>query len=447
MRVSKESGFNLFKGINRNIVAALVLMFVFVGCTPKEDEEPWSPYKSKATIDYTTLAFNQTSVSGRTSGDPRYTWTIAVLEGNTFCRPQASNGAVGSQFTLLFDRNENEDTSRTAKVVIGFTDGYSATFIIEQLGETTNVTYERAWGEQPGYVENNHYIYKTYYTTLHNGKRVRNFSVCYDTVKVCSRWVAYPIHSSYTSSKNYETGSTTAGRTNAWAFDDAISEYKYASNYNEAYYILSNYVKDIDSYDTFTLPIIPQRRQADIRFRNGIGGGYARGHMIPSASRYSTWNTNAQTCYSTNIMAQDYDFNGGSWGKLEIAVRNKAVSDTLFVVVGTLFENTKTVTNKDQATGKTHCNVSVPSHCYKLLLRTRNGKTGKRIQDITSADELMCIGFLFANSSSEEKTSLSSAACSVADIEKRAGVSFFRNLNPAIADKVKSQNKYSDWNL
>lgn len=425
-------------GINRSLIAMLMLTFALVSCKEKE-EEVWSPYKSKATIEYTTLSYIQTSCTGKTSGDPRYKWVLQIVEGESFCYIDQPTGTVGEKFSLTFDKNETSE-SRKAKITIVFTDGYSNTFTIEQLAKGTNPSYEHMWAEQPEYVSSKDYLYKTYYTTLRNGKRVRNFSVCYDTMKMCSRWVAYPVHTIYTSGRDYETGGSTDGRTNAWAFDDAVTQYKYDSNYNKAYEITSQYVAEIDSYDTFTLPIIPQRRQADIRFTNGFGSGWARGHMLPSANRYNTWNTNAQTCYSTNIMVQAYDFNGGSWATLENKTRGKACSDTLYVVVGTLFEDNKTVSRFDRTIG-------VPSHCYKLLLRTKRGNTGKCIQDITSADDLMCIGFIFENNSSSKNTSLSSAACSVADIEQRAGISFFRNLNPAIADKVKSQKNYSDWNF
>ena len=160
--------------------------------------------------------------------------------------------------------------------------------------------------------------------------------------------------------------------------------------------------------------------------------------MLPSADRYNTWNTNAQTCYATNIMVQDYDFNSASWGTLENKVRTKVCADTLFVVVGTLFESNKTISKS----GRT---ISVPSHCYKMLLRTKGGNTKKNISDIKSADELMCIGFIFENNATGANTALSSAATTVAEIERRSGFTFFRNLDPDIAEEVKRQCNFSEW--
>ena len=410
-----------------------MLAFSFTACI----ESDWSPYKSKAEIYSTLLTSQASTVSGSTVGDPSLLWVLQVLQGKDFCSATIASGSVGQNFMLKFTAN-NTDSERVAKVRITFTDGYAAEFTIRQLAATDNMEYDRPWAEQPEYKEGVSLLHKTYYTTLSDNRRVRNFSICYDTDKICSRWVAYPAHSLYTSGRNYEVGGTTAGRTNAWAFDDAVSQYKYSSSWSNAYEIVSTYVSEIDTYDTYTNPIIPQSKQANIVGSNGFGYGYARGHMLPSADRYNTWNTNAQTCYATNIMVQDYDFNSASWGTLENKVRTKVCADTLYVVVGTLFENSTKISKN----GRT---ISVPSHCFKLLLRTKNGNTKKHISEIKSADDLRCIGFLFENNATGANTDLKDAAVSVAEIERRSGFKFFRNLDPSIEEAVKSQNDFSAW--
>ena len=376
------------------------------------------------------------------------------------CR-ESANGAV-----VTAKCHNSEDNRKTILVVFNKDYEIYKSVTIEQMGyiapeepetpeepekpetpeepetpEITDAKYDRNWAEQPEKVENKHYIHKTYYSTLMDGQRVRNFSVCYDTVKMCCRWVAYPGHSVYRKWGSYQVGeNNNSGRTNAWAFDDAVTQYAPSTDYNCAYSIVSKYDSKNDAYDTVKEPIIPHRRQADICFTNGFGWGWARGHMLPSSQRYNTWENNAQTCYATNIMVQQYDFNGGSWADVEALERNKNCSDTLYVVVGTLFEDSKTITRF----GRT---IGVPTHCYKLLLRTKSGSSRKAIGDITSADELICIGFLFKNDESSAEVNISTVATSVAEIEKRAGFKFFRNLNPAIADKVKSQKNPSDWGL
>ena len=423
-----------FNAINRSVVAVVVLAWACTSCMPADE---WSPYKSNAEINATIVSSVASTISGTTIGDPTFTWSLSVVEGGAFCSAITKAGFVGDEFSLRFSANET-DKERVAKAKIVYSDGFTKTFTIRQLIPTKNPDYDRAWGEQPDYKEGTSLIHKTYYTTLSDGRCVRNFSICYDTDKICSRWVAYPAHSVYTTGRSYQVGGSTQGRTNAWAFDDAVTQYKASSNWSTAYEIVSNYRSDIDTYDTYTNPIIPQKRQADIVGSNGFGYGYARGHMLPSADRYNTWTTNAQTCYATNIMVQDYDFNGGSWATLENEVRTKVCADTLFVVVGTLFESNKSVSKN----GRT---ISVPSHCFKMLLRTKSGNTKKNIADIKSANELMCIGFIWENTSSSTDVELKDAAVSVAEIERRSGFSFYRNLDPSIAEEVKKQCNFSDW--
>ena len=228
---------------------------------------------------------------------------------------------------------------------------------------------------------------------------MRNYSICYDTEKLVSRWVAYPLHNCYVN--------PSISRTNAWSFDP-------------------------------TLPESIQQNIVEGGYNDGSYKQLDRGHMLPSASRYSTYETNAQTFYATNMMPQNSTFNQGVWGQLEGNVRKAICGDTLYVVVGTLFEDGQTFTSRGR-------NIARPSHCYKLLLRTKSGNTKKSISEITDASEIKAIGFLFANESSAGD--IKSAAKSIAEIEKRAGVSFFRNLNPAIAAQVKAQNNINDWNF
>ena len=435
MRETRNNIQAFFRGINRSIVAVLVLAFGLTAC----DYGEWSPYKSNAELNSLIVSAQSSTISGTTVGDPMLTWELKITDGNDFCTAVKKVGFVGNNFSIKFDANDN-DYERIARATITFSDGFTKSFEMRQLVATENPDYDRAWAEQPAYQQGSTLLHKTYYTTLNDNRRVRNFSICYDTDKMCSRWVAYPAHNVYTSGRDYEVGGTTAGRTNAWAFDDAVTQYKYSSNWSTAYEIVSKYDASIDTYDTYTLPIIPQSKQANIVGSNGFGYGYARGHMLPSADRYNTWNTNAQTCYATNIMVQDYDFNSASWGTLENKVRTKVCADTLYVVVGTLFENSTKINKNGR-------NISVPSHCFKMLLRTKSGSSKKNIADVKSADELMCIGFIFENNATGANTELKNAAVSVAEIERRSGFKFYQNLDSSIAEKVKSQCNFSAWNF
>ena len=383
------------------LLAAFTTILTFWAC---DNGDPWSPFKSKATLSQTTLGWDEQSVTLVTSGDARFDWSAAIVEGYEWASFSDSNeqiskkGKVGNTAKIYLANNTATD-KRSATVMVKFSDGYTISLAFDQLPMSENALYDRTWAEQPAYTDNDDLIHKTYYTTLANGDYVRNYSICYDTDKLVSRWVAYPLHSCYIN--------PSLSRTNAWGFDPALPE-------NIQQNIISGGYNDGGN------------RQLD------------RGHMLPSASRYSTYDTNAQTFYATNIMPQNSTFNQGVWGQLEGQVRKAICADTLYVVVGTLFEDGQRFTSR----GRT---IARPSHCYKLLLRTKAGNTKKSISQITKADEIKAIAFIFENQSSAG--SINSAATSIAEIEKRAGMTFFRNLNPEIADKVKSQNNISDWNF
>ena len=381
------------------LFVTLTTTFTFWAC---DTEDPWSPFESKALLSQTTVGWDEQTVTLTTSGDARYNWESAIVEGYEWASFSDSSeqiskkGKVGSTATIFFGKNDTT-ASRTATVYIKFSDGFKTTIQFEQLGMSENASYDRMWAEQPAQTMDEALIHKTYYTTLADGKYVRNYSICYDTNKLVSRWVAYPLHTCYTT--------PSLSRTNAWAFD----------------------------------PDLPESIQQNI-----VSGGYNdggnlrldRGHMLPSASRYSTYDTNAQTFYATNMMPQNSTFNQGVWGQLENAVRKNICADTLYVVVGTLFENSTTFTSRGRK-------ITRPSHCYKLLLRTRGGNTKKSISQITDADEITAIGFLFENQASA--TSYDKAVVSIAEIEERTGFTFFQNLDASIAKQVKAQKNINDW--
>lgn len=277
---------------------------------------------------------------------------------------------------------------------------------------------ECGWAELPEFIDGENLIYKSYYTTLSDGKRVRNYSVCYHTGKMVSLWVAYPLHEVYTTPK--------IDRTDAWAFDDAVTAY------GEGGY-------EILRYD-ITEPAIPQHFQPNVKaggFNDGEARKLDRGHMLPSASRYNSWQTNAQTFYATNIFPQNSRLNQQNWARVEDKTRESMCSDTLYVVVGTLFEQNASFVSRGR-------HIARPSHCYKLLLRTRSGNTGKSISEITDPNELMAIGFLFENTT-EGNVKPAEAVVSIAEVEARCGIKFFAKLNPAVEKSVKAEKNIADW--
>ena len=160
---------------------------------------------------------------------------------------------------------------------------------------------------------------------------------------------------------------------------------------------------------------MPTNQQADLDGRS-YQGGYIRGHQCMSNHRYvqASSEMNAQTFYSTNIMPQNSTFNSGLWGSMEQVCTAQACSDTLYCVTG----NWGT---RGYATDQNGKRIAAPEYCFKVILRTRSGRTGKRIDQITDASQLKAIGYWAANASSSNSGNLRDYTVSVSEIERKTG--------------------------
>lgn len=404
------------KQIGMLLVTMSAMLVLFAGCGDKDDG---GDKESLATLVAETVSSSTTTNKISTQGPSGITFeaTIVSQGGDAeWCsfdlnkQVSSAGGNVGDPAYLYLDKN-NSDDDRTARIDVTYTNGYSTSLTLTQRAAGF-IDYDRSWGEQPEYRSDDAYIYKTYYATFVRnqffpGGKLRNYSVCYDVDRHISHWVAYPIFK-----KVYETP-------------------------------VLRRVNDFNYDPNDQLPVIPTRDQQYI----GTGGngrgygawGYDRGHMLPQASRYNNYEPNRMTYYGTNMMPQNSTLNQNIWASLEGKVRDWGglqTYDTLYVVTGAAFKSTKTI---DNANGP----IAVPSHCWKVLLRQR-GNQNRQISQF-KADELKAIGFVFTNDDAGAATSIESAVRSVKEIEELTGFKFFRNLDPAVADAVKSQKNLADW--
>ena len=404
------------KQIGMLLVTMSAMLVLFAGCGDKDDG---GDKESLATLVAETVSSSTTTNKISIQGPSGITFeaTIVSQGGDAeWCsfdlnkQVSSAGGNVGDPAYLYLDKN-NSDDDRTARIDVTYTNGYSTSLALTQRAAGF-IDYDRSWGEQPEYRSDDAYIYKTYYATFVSnqffpGGKLRNYSVCYDVDRHISHWVAYPIFK-----KVYETP-------------------------------VLRRVNDFNYDPNDQLPVIPTRDQQYI----GTGGngrgygawGYDRGHMLPQASRYNNYEPNRMTYYGTNMMPQNSTLNQNIWASLEGKVRDWGglqTYDTLYVVTGAAFKSTKTI---DNANGP----IAVPSHCWKVLLRQR-GNQNRQISQF-KADELKAIGFVFTNDDAGAATSIESAVRSVKEIEELTGFKFFRNLDPAVADAVKSQKNLADW--
>lgn len=251
------------------------------------------------------------------------------------------------------------------------------------------------WAEMPAMAENVNWEYG-FHDKLPSNNKLRNYSFCFDREKHCALWVAYPLHECYTDGSGK--------RTDAWSYDPCCIEDAYEPNLRNAYY--------------------PQ---------GGSSYSHSRGHQLPSADRLASNEDNATTFYYTNMTPQLQSLNGGTWETLENDIRNNWMcSDTLYVVTGAHFAPGYGYAYDNKGAGKA---CAVPTHYYKVILRTKKGNSGKWVGNC-SASELQCVGFWFDHAAKAPRQTMS-----VAEIEKKTGHTFFPNVKNA----PKSTYNPSDW--
>ena len=333
------------------------------------------------------------SVSGLSANTTYYYRAYVVIKENQ--NQETFLGSVRS-FTTLEDSSDDDDDSN--QNVSGNQRGW---FELPLMNITVSGEYMYDTDNPTDY-----YAYHICPDVYSGGKKARNYTVCFSGEHHCPLWVAAPRHAMY------EVGS---GRTEAYNYD----------------------------------PDIP----LDIQYKSksaGSGSGCNRGHMLGSAERTVSTQTNAQVFYMSNIAPQlssGFNTGGGGWNTLEGWVDSKVCSDTLYVVIGTYFDKFtdgygNTVSPK-KITYAGRSDVSFPTMFYYVLMRTKRGSTGKSLKDCT-ASEIMCAAFVRAHSNNLKGQKVTyKEMMSVSALEKLTGITYF----PNVPNAPKSTVTASDWGL
>ncbi|MBP3483040.1 MAG: DNA/RNA non-specific endonuclease [Alistipes sp.] len=308
-----------------------------------------------------------------------------------------------TETAVIFSVSENTGSDRTGYVVVSC--GKAAEILRISQKRGTVLHRKSGWYELPEIADDEAYIYFTH-DKLPSSPDKRNYSFCFAPEHYAAIWVAYPLHKCYTGS---------ADRRNSFGYDIPFSKFcddprfEYQAQVTGAYYT--------------------NRNDTNISATNLQ---YSRGHQLPSADRTASAADNDTSFFATNMTPQLQALNGGAWQGLETLVREKWIcSDTLYVVTGALFDEGHPYAYDNKSQGK---RVSVPTHYYKALLRTKSGISGKKVSECR-ADELQCIGFIFAHDTSRSSQKVyRSDACSISALEQRTKLRFFTNVPSAPKD-------------
>ena len=306
-------------------------------------------------------------------------WTLSVRyasEVKDWITLNKTSDTGNASVDMTIAPNEAEEPRKATLVLVS--GQYEITKEITQLGKVT--TPVSGWLELPA-LDHPEFFFGTH--SMDGGayesrekSGVRNWSFYYDYDAYVSWWVAYPLNRSLRGS---------GSRSDDWQAMD---------------------------------PLLPASAVCNLS-GGSYGGGWTRGHQLPSADRLSE-KANISTFYPTNMTPQDWDFNGDIWADLEGRVRDYAFnSDTLYVCTGA------DIRNSTQWSGSNGGHrAAVPTHYYKALLR-KKGST------------YSAVGYYLPHSSSISLGDFQDYVCSISDLESKTGIDFFVNL-PALLGKEKA---------
>lgn len=326
--------------------------------------------------------------------------------------PEAGSGNR-ADVVLRYEANESESTRELTLVLAG--QGNTVSVKVSQSGKTAGP------GPGPGPGTSGGYGYDVAPSSLdwlelpaqvagdgrelliHNmdgGKYVsrewdgvRNWSCYWDYAEHLSLWVAYPLNNALKGS---------GSRSNSWGFD----------------------------------ALLPASIQPNIT-SGSYGGGWTRGHQLPSADRLASYKANASTFVPTNMTPQDYDFNCNIWADLEGKVRGYASqADTLYVVTGCLFDQSNRWSGSSSGFA-----VKIPTHYFKALLYKGSSTY--------ATNGYMAAGFILPHDSGIAQGKFLDYICSIDELERQTGIDFFPNLiqklGQAAADQIEAAAPSNWW--
>ena len=342
-------------------------------------------------------------------GDWLITLEFADAEGGWATIAPETGTGKRSDVRLKVQANTGED-SRTVKLNLQTEGGQTASVSVEQQGaggssqgQTGSYGYDVApssldWLELPAMVagDGRELLIHDFEGGKYKNRSVsgvRNWSCYWDYDDHESLWVAYPLNNSLKGS---------GSRSNMWGYD----------------------------------ALLPTSIQPDIT-GGSYGGGWTRGHQIPSADRLTTTAANASTFVPTNMTPQDYDFNSKIWAGLEGYVRDYAAkADTLYVVTGALFDGSSRYSGNS-----TGFAVKIPTHYFKALLYKGSSTY--------ATNGYMMAGFILPHDTSISGGNSKEYICTIDELEEQTGIDFFPNLALKIgkeaADRLEAEAPAYFW--
>lgn len=157
-----------------------------------------------------------------------------------------------------------------------------------------------------------------------------------------------------------------------------------------------------------------------IEYYDYSGGGYDRGHIVPSADRFADQRQNEETFLLTNIVPQTGSLNQYPWNELEQYARSVAYSG------GSTYTFAGVYGEQDRLKGK----IAVPTNCWKVIVVFPQGNNG-----ILKADTRV-IAVDMPNVNGIDNMHWQDYLTTVRDIEEKTGLDLFNSLPRDIQDAI-----------
>ena len=371
----------------RLTVAALlfaVLLPAAVSCQKQETEEFDPPI-----LTVLTNPVGRSSDSQFLRIEAEGEWEISLdLQGAESewitVKPTKGSGSKGN--VLLSWDAWDGDEARGALITVTGKGGKSDMYITQKgkkVAHSGAPSTNLGWLELPATDPEDGLDFFTHDMT-YNKKTVRNYSFYWDYDALVAPWVAYPMVPGYVGS---------SGRTEDWNLDPLLT-----------------------------------RDQQPVMFR-GLGGGYDRGHQLPSQDRTFSDVANRTTFYFTNMTPQiGRSFNQGIWVGAETLIRTWAnKSDTLYVVTGCVTKGS-TTTHYDNDSKL----ITVPVAYYKAALSLSGGSYKA------------CALYLEHASYPSSGNNLKNYSLSIDKLEEKLGYDLFASLPKVVGDAQAAEIESKD---
>ena len=246
-----------------------------------------------------------------------------------------------------------------------------------------------------------------------------NYAMEYSLPLKASRWSAYRTYKGFSCNENH-------WNRNYWKDGYWENDTKKTAYWDGQYWGAAPFQQD---------KLIPQQYRTTLADHQS--NGHDRGHVIGSADRLNSMETNGQTFYLSNMHPQLDGFNqGGIWYNLENKIRNAwdkdNFRDTLYIVKGGVIDRDVTY-----AQGRGSNRLIVPGNFFMALLCKNSSP---------SQWGYKAIGFWMKHEENERKD-YRSFAVSIDELERLTGIDFFCNLPDGIEEVVERNMAPAAWGI